>query len=364
MQNAQSSAPNPRPANPPSRRFPALGVRTSCFVLLVLALLLAASAPASAATTRIKLATVAPTGSAYHKSLLKLRDEWRQLSNGSVDLVIYADGKLGGESDTVGLMSVNSLQAAMLTAVGLGGIEKGVEGLQSIPMGFHSLDEVDYVGAKLQPLLEERLIKKGFVVLAWSDAGWVRFFSKEPLRTPGDLKKMKLFAWSGNPELLDLYKSSGFRPVPLETADVVPGLQTGLIDALPSVPVFALATQIDSRAPHMLNLNWAPLVGAVVVRKETWEKLPADLRPKLLEATRAIGKDIRDAGRKESDEAVKAMEKRGLKVTQVTPELEAEWRKAAEAAYPQIRGKIVPEDIFDRALELIKEYQSKAAPPK
>ena len=338
-------------------------IRHSSFVILpLLACLLFSALPTLAAPARIKLATVAPTGSAYHKSLLKLRDEWRKLSDGSVDLVIYADGKLGGESDTVGLMSVNSLQAAMLTAVGLGGIEKGVEGLQSIPMGFRTLAAVDYVGAKLQPMLEERLLKKGFVVLAWSDAGWVRFFSREPLRTPDELKKMKLFTWSGNPELLDIYKSSGFRPVPLETADIVPSLQTGLIDVLPTPPVFALATQIDTRAPHMLDLNWGPLVGAIVVRKEAWEKLPVELRPKLLAAARQTGQEIRNSGRQESADSVKAMEKRGLKVTPVTPEMEAQWRVAAEAVYPQIRGRIVPADIFDRALELIKEHQS--LPPK
>lgn len=343
----------------PARRARFLGLRLVALAAVLGWLL--SGGTASAATTRIKLATVAPTGSAYHKSLLKLREEWRQLSGGTVDLVIYADGKLGGEADTVGLMSVNSLQAAMLTAVGLAGIEKGVEGLQSIPMGFHSLDEVDYVGSHLQPMLEERLAKKGFIVLAWSDAGWVRFFSRERLERPDDLKKMKLFAWSGNPDLLDIYKSSGFRPVPLETADIVPGLQTGLIDALATPPVFALATQIDSRAPYMLNLNWGPLVGAIVLRKETWDKFPADLRPKLLEAARAIGKEIRTSGRKESEDAVQAMQKRGLKVTPVTPELDAQWRQAAEAVYPQIRGRIVPADLFDRALELIKEYQSRPA---
>jgi TRAP-type C4-dicarboxylate transport system substrate-binding protein len=293
---------------------------------------------------------------------MKLRDEWRRLSNGSVDLVIYPDGKLGGEADTVGLMSVGSVQAAMLTAVGLSDIEKGVEGLQTIPMGFHTLDQVEYVGKKLQPMLEERLLKKGFVVLAWSDAGWVRFFSKSPIATPDDLKKLKLFAWSGNAELLEIYKSAGFKPVPLETADIIPGLQTGLIEAVPCPPVFALATQIDGRAPHMLELNWGPLVGALVVTKGTWEKIPADLRLKLHEAARVCGDEIRSLGRKESEEAVKAMEKRGLKVTKVTPELEAQWRAAAQAAYPQIRGKLVPADIFDRAQQLIKESDTAAKP--
>jgi TRAP-type C4-dicarboxylate transport system substrate-binding protein len=312
----------------------------------------------AAEVVKIKLGTLAPTGSSFFKSLQNLREAWKKASNGSVDVIIYGDGKLGGETDTVGLMGVNSVQAAMLTAVGLGEIEQGVEGLQSIPMGFRDLAAVDYVGQRLQPLLEEKLAKKGFVVLFWTDAGWVRFFSKQPVTTPEDLKKLKLFAWAGNAETLNLYKSAGFNAVPLETADIVPGLQTGLIEATPAPPVFALATQIDTRAPHMLELNWGPLVGALVIRKATWDKIPDALRAELRKSAAVVGSEIKAAGRKESDEAVKAMETRGLKVTKVSPEVVAAWRKTAQTIYPQIRSKIVPADIFDQAMALIKEYDA------
>lgn len=345
-----------------------LGLRTSHFALLpallllcILGLLPQTLPTAVAAPLRIKLATLAPTGSTYHKSLLTLREAWRKASNGGVDLVIYADGKLGGEADTVNLMSVNSVQASMLTAVGLSEIEKGVAGLQSIPMGFANLDEVDYVGEKLQPLLQERLAAKGFVVLFWSDAGWVRFFAKTPFRRPDDLRKLKLFTWAGSPEQVEIYKSAGFNPVPLETADILPGLQTGLIEAVPAPPVFALAGQVDARAPYMLELNWAPLVGACVVRKETWERVPADQREALLKSAAAVGSEIKANGRKESADAVKAMQQRGLKVTPVPPDLEAEWRAGAEAAYPKIRGTIVPADIFDQALAAIREYRARSS---
>jgi TRAP-type C4-dicarboxylate transport system substrate-binding protein len=117
----------------------------ACRWLAVLSCLAALVLPAMAAE-RIKLATLAPTGSSFHKSLLNLREAWKKASNGGVELVVYADGKLGGEADTVGLMGVNSIQAAMLTGVGLSEIEPAVAGLQTIPMGFHSLAEVDHVG--------------------------------------------------------------------------------------------------------------------------------------------------------------------------------------------------------------------------
>jgi TRAP-type C4-dicarboxylate transport system substrate-binding protein len=310
------------------------------------------------AALRIKLATLAPTGTSYHKSLLALREAWKKTSKGTVDLIIYADGKLGGEADTVNLMNLNAVQASMLTAVGLAEIEKAVGGLQNIPMGFHDLAEVDYVGDKLRPMLEERLTRKGFAVLFWSDAGWVRFFSKRPVTYPDDLKKLKLFNWAGSPEQVEIYRSAGFNPVPLETADIMPSLQTGLIEAVPMPPVFALATQVDTRAPYMLELNWAPLVGACVIRRETWDKIPADIRPALLKSAAGTGAEIKANGRRENEESVRAMEQRGLKVTRVTPEIEAAWRTAAEAAYPKVRGAIVPTDIFDRALELIKEYRA------
>lgn len=258
----------------------------------------------------------------------------------------------------VGLMKANSLQAAMLTAVGLMEIEPAVAGLQNIPMGFRNLEEVDYVGEKLRPLLEKRLADKGFVVLFWSDAGWVRFFSNKPVTRPDDLKKLKLFSWSGYPEQVEVYKSAGFNAVPLETADIVPSLQTKLIDAVPTPPFFAMAAQIDTRAPHMLDLNWAPLVGALAVRKESWEKIPADVRAKLLATAATAAKEIKAAGRKEMTEAVAAMEKRGLKVTKITPEIEVEWRQTAEAVYPKIRGKLVPADIFDQTMKLLEEYRA------
>jgi TRAP-type C4-dicarboxylate transport system substrate-binding protein len=326
-------------------------------IRLLLIVACAALALTASAAPKLKLGTLAPVGTSYHKTLMAMGETWRKESGGAVDLNIYAGGKLGGEAEMVGLMKVDSLQFAMLTAVGISEIEQGVTALQNIPMGFRNFDEVDYVGEKMRPMLEKRLADKGFIVLFWSDAGWVRFFSNKPVTHPDDLKKLKLFTWSGFPAQVEVYKSAGFDAVPLETADIVPSLQTKLIDAVPAPPFFAMAGQMDSRAPYMLEINWAPLVGALVVRKETWEKIPEATRGRLLAAAQNAGREIKAAGRKEMDESVAAMQKRGLKVTKMTPEIENEWRTAAEAVYPKVRGKIVPEDVFDQALKFVKEYR-------
>ena len=313
---------------------------------------------AAAKPVTLRLGTLAPRGTSYHNALLSMREQWTRLSNNSVRLTIFPDGTQGSEADMVGLMQTGNLDAGMLTAVGLSEIERAVTALQDMPMYFRSLEEVDYVGTKLQPMLAQRLLAKGYVVLFWSDSGWVRFFSKKPVLHPDDLRQQKLFCWAGDVQTFDLWKASGFNPVALETAGIAQGLMSDTINAIAMPPFFSLAGQLQEHTRYMLELNWAPLVGATVVRKESWEKIPAETRTAMLKAAEDTGKQIKNAGRAESTNAVIAMAKRGLTVNQVTPQIEAEWRAAVESVADQIRGKMVPADMYDEVLRLLKQFRA------
>ena len=200
---------------------------------------------------KVRLGTLAPRGSSYTKHLLAMGERWRQAPGGGVLLTVYPDGVMGSEADMVRRMRLGQLQAGMLTATGLAEIEPAVTGLQYMPLMFHSLEEVDYIGEKLQPMLEKRLEEKGFMVLFWADTGWVRFFSKQPVIRPDDLRKSKLFVGAGNAAQVDSYRSIGFHPVPLETVDVLPSLQTGSDQCGPVAAEHCLGRPGGCRgAPH------------------------------------------------------------------------------------------------------------------
>jgi hypothetical protein len=86
------------------------------------------------------------------------------------------------------------------------------------------------------------------------------------------------------------------------------------------------------------------------------------LRTPLLESARQTGVAIKSAGRKESDDAVKAMQsKHGMAVHPVTPQIEDEWRRAAQTAYSKIRGRLVPADMFDEAVRILADYRTQIA---
>src|SRR3990172_12638165 len=130
---------------------------------------------AAQAPIRIRLGTMAPQGTSYHRILQQMAERWRTASAGRVQVTVYA-GTMGSEAELVRRMRVEQLQAAALTAVGLREIDLAVSAMGQMPMMFRSLDELDYVRSRLEPVIDRRLAERGFVVLFWADAGWVRFF--------------------------------------------------------------------------------------------------------------------------------------------------------------------------------------------
>src|SRR5574343_1359094 len=274
---------------------------------------------ALAAEKQLRIGTLAPKNSLYHRQLMVLGEAWRTAQGGGKYLV-YPDGSQGGETDMVRRMRIGQLQGGLMSVVGLREIEPGIAALQNMPLMFRSWEEVDYVREKMRPGMEKKFLDKGFVVLAWGDAGWVRFFSREAAVRPDDFKKMKFFAWGSEVEQQEIMKSLGYTPVPLETGDILPSIQTGMINAVPSTPYFALATQIYGTAQNMLDLNWAPIVGALVVTKKAWDEMSPAGQQALRDAGALAGTQIRAKARQEVDEAVDAMKKRGLTVNTPTPE--------------------------------------------
>jgi TRAP-type C4-dicarboxylate transport system substrate-binding protein len=338
---------------------------TSAILLCGLSMAAGAQPAKKESVIEIKMATLAPKDSPWCDVLVKMGERWRAISNGSVKLTLYAGGTMGDEPDTVNKLRVKAIQAVALTGAGMGDIEKGVAALQ-IPMMFDSYDELDYVRDRMAPILEKRIEANGYVVLNWGDAGWVHFFSNKPMPRLDDLRKLKMFSWAGSNDEFELWSANGFHPVSLAATDIQMGLKTGLIDVLPTTPLYALWNQCFTLAKYMTDIKWAPLVGATVVSKAVWEKIPEAQRGPMLQAAHDSGQDMRGKIRSMGDQAIDVMTKgmSGLKMDKLTivhadAATIADWRKQTEAVYPKMRGKIIPADLFDEARRLRDEYRAK-----
>lgn len=309
---------------------------------------------AQEAAVTLKLGTLAPEGTVWDNIMRDMGDQWKAAG---VKLEIYPGGVLGDEPDIVTKMRIGQIQVGVLTVVGLAQIDRGVQAL-SVPMMYRTYAESDYVRKKMQPLLEKRLLAQGFKVLNWGEAGWVRFFGKTPILTPDDLKKAKFFVWGNDTDTLNIWKSAGYSPIPLAATDILPNLQTGLINSFDTTPISALSFQWFALAPNMTELKWAPLVGATIITTKAWDKIPASARPAVLKAAAKAGVRFKDEVREGEDKAIATMKEHGLKVYDVTPEQYDAWEKLFTSVYPQISGTVVPADMMDMAIKYRDEYRA------
>ena len=304
---------------------------------------------------RVNLGTLAPRGSSYYQVLSRMGEQWREQG---VKLVIYPDGSQGSEADMVRLMRVGTLQAGLLTATGLSEIDPTVTVMQAYPLLFRDFDELEYVLAHMQPLFAQRLQAQGFVPLFWGDAGWLRYFFKERVTTVAQLHQIKAFLWAGATEQQRIMREMGWNPVPLETSDILQGLATGQITGVSVPPIFALVGQFEKRLPFMLDLNYAPLVGACVIRREVWERFSGAQQESLLKSAHAASAEIIARTRLESDQAIEKMKSQGLTVYPLPTEQRGPWQAEADAYQAKARGRVVPPELHDQIMRLVADYRA------
>jgi TRAP-type C4-dicarboxylate transport system substrate-binding protein len=312
---------------------------------LVLAALLSALAPVASAQVTIKLGTLAPQGSTWHDILKDLAQRWDQASGGKVRLRIYAGGAQGSEGDMVRKMGIGQLQATSITNIGMHDVIPEPQVI-SVPFLFDDESQMECAFEKLRPRLDAALEKRGLVALQWSRVGAIHLFCDQARRTPREMSTARVWAWEGDPKTIEAYRVAGLHPVVLSATDIVPSLQTGMIDCVPNVPLYVLTARLFERANHMMEVPWSYMIGATIVRKDAWEKIPADVRPKLLAIAVELGRKVDAEVKRLNTDAVTAMQKQGLTVVKTDP---APWRSAMEKSWTVVRGGVVPAEIFDEA---------------
>jgi TRAP-type C4-dicarboxylate transport system substrate-binding protein len=337
------SSSSPRSIDPRAR-----GV-SACFLALALLLL---ARPAAAQT--LKVATLVPEGSVWDKAERELSAQVQSATGGRVKFQFYPGGVAGDEPDFLRKMRIGQLQGALFSAPGLGDIDPGFFIFQ-VPLLFERDEEVQFVLERMRTPLAKRLEEKGCVLLHWTNVGWLRIFASKPVATYDDFRQRKQFVWGTEGRMPLWYQELGLNPVTLSGTDVLTGLQTGLIEALPATPLAALSLQWFRPAPHMLDHRFAPLLGGLVISKTAWSKVSeADQKAVLELALKTETKLFTDIPKQE-EEAITEMKKRGLVVGKEPAGDAEKWLKLGQAFQERFRTYSVPSEVFDQAVKLLEE---------
>jgi len=311
--------------------------------------------PAGLSALTIKLGSLAPVGSPWEIAARRIAAEWERLSGGSVTVKIHAGGVAGDEPDMIRKMRIGTLNAALMTVTGLQGIFNGLKTL-SYPLLIRNDDELSYVLDRMKPFFDQELSSRGFKPVFWSPSGWVYFFSRAPVVTPADLRRQKLWVWSGDPDEVQAYQNAGFQTVTVAATDLMTSLQGGMVDALVTSPLVAASSQWFGVAGNMCALKLAPLWGAEVVSTKTWAMVPTDLQPRLLEAAQRIADEMVPDIVKADGQAIGVMLKYGLKINPVPAPAAADWADLLQKTFAGLVGKSYDTESFEKVTGYLQDY--------
>lgn len=304
----------------------------------------------------IKIGSVAPDKSPWDKAIEKIGREWKKISNGKIQIKVFAGGIAGDEADMIRKMRIGQLGGAALTNMGITHIYRDAYVLNT-PLLITTDKELDYVFAKMKPVFEKGIEKQGFKVVIWSLTGWLNFFTKKKVLYPKDLRKQKIAFSRGMPEMEQAWKKAGYQVVPNEINDLTMALQSGMVDACYLPPIVAASGQYFGLAPHMCSLKVAPLLGGIVLSEQTWKRIPQQYKKKMMDIAKRISDELYLDIIQLEEDAIKEMKKHDLKVNQVPAGAIGEWKAAADKGMDELIGKAFSKEIFETLMKHLTDFR-------
>ena len=321
------------------------------------ALLTALALPLKA-QTMVKSATLAPDGSTWMKAMRQFTEETTAKTAGRVKFKIYAGGVAGDEKDVVRKIRLGQLHAGGFTGVGIGEVAPEAR-LLDTPFLFKNAKEIDHVYKTMDADFRKIFEGRGYVLLGWAEVGNVNIFSNAPVTKPEDLRNVKMWIWEGDPIAEATFSALNIKPIPLSITDVQTSLQTGMINGVYGSPLSVIALQWFARMKYVFSLPLTNASGAVLISKKTFDLLSKEDQKTMLALGEKYFRALTLQSRKENEESVVILKKKGLQFTEpasaaVVKDLEA----AGQTARLALVGKLYSRELLEKVDAALKAFRN------
>ena len=329
-------------------------MRQTVFALLA-ALLLLVGHSSQAAT--FKVATLSPDGSFWMKTMREAGKEIEAATDNRVQFKWYPGGVMGDDKAVLRKMRVGQLQGAALP---MGELLSFYPDSQAygIPFLFNSYEEVDYVRGQLDASLIAGFAEGGMEVLGIAEGGFGYFLTAEPVRVPNDLQQQKVWVPQNDVVSARLAQSIGVTPIPLTLPDVLPSLQTGLIDTVAVSPIGAIALQWHTRVDYLTDIPLMYFCGVMSLSGKSFSKLSAEDQGIVREVFGKAFELIEARNRSDNVKAFDALMNQGVKSVALTDTEINAWLAMQQPAEQMMQSEgQLSTAALARIKALVKEFR-------
>lgn len=326
-------------------------ILTLCYFFLITAL-------ATAQEFTIKFATLAPEGSTWINVMKEYDAAVRKESGGRLGFRMYPGGVAGDEKDVMRKIRLGQLHSAGVTGFGIGEAAKSVRILDA-PFMFKNEKEIDFILDRFDGEFRKEFEDGGFILMGWAEVGFVYVFTNTPVSKVSDMKNVKMWEWEGDPVAETTFKQLGINTNKLSITDVLMSLQTGLINGVYTSPLAAVSLQWFAATKYMMELPLTNSMGAVVVSKREFDKMPSDLQQMLLKNGKTYMRKLTELSRKDNQKSLETLKKNKIQFVKPDPSEIKSYEEVGRKARRAMVGRLYSQDLLDRVEKALAEFRAK-----
>lgn len=324
--------------------------------IISLALISAASAQT------FKIATLSPDGSLWMKKMRAGAAEIKTLTDTRVKIKFYPGGIMGDDKAVLRKIRVGQLHGGALAGGSLAKFYKDSQ-IYNLPLKFKNYKEVDFIRSKLDQKIMTGFEQKGFITFGLAEGGFAYAMSKTaPITQVEQLKKFKVWVPSDDKASLVITQAYDISPIPLSIADVLPALQTGIINAVATSPIAAIALQWHTQVEYITNIPLMYFYAVLAINKKTFSKLSEPDQQIVRQVMEKIFDELNQQNRKDNISAFAALQSQGIKLSNPSAQQRTLWNIKAEAASQNLVDKgELSADSLKQLESLLSTYRTQHA---
>ena len=304
----------------------------------------------------IKLATLAPENSSLMKIFREMNTELLKETDGRVGLKLYSGFVLGDERDVFRKLRIGAIHAATFTSTFLAGISPDIRALQ-VPFLFNNYQEVDYVLDKMVGDFDQSFVKRGYQILGWSEVGFIYVMTTVPVTKVEDWKGKKVWSTANAPMANAVFAKAQVSPVTVGAPDVLVALQTDLLEVVYNSPYYALVTQWHTRIKYITDVPLAYIGGGLIISNKAFSRLSTQDQKILRKVCANYLRRLTDKTRKDNQEALDLMLKRGVQKLTIEPDELNHFKVLFDQAMADVDPKFLPKQTLRKIRKALETYR-------
>ncbi|SCH44136.1 Extracytoplasmic solute receptor protein yiaO [uncultured Clostridium sp.] len=300
----------------------------------------------------IQIAHVNPTtdDDQYHKFATLFAEKVRAATDGAVTFEICGNSELGAEGDVITGMGLGTHQMSVMSNLAYAAVN-GPSKVSEMPFMFaDSKQAAAFFDSDIMKEVTDGMYDSlGVKVLGWAEGGFRNILSQKPIRTPDDIKGMKIRVPESD-TFMKTFEALGANPTPMAFSEVFTAVQQKTIDGL-ELPVASAYTGSYYEVCSHYNLTGHFYNGlAMSISTKLWETLSPELQEIFVEAAVEAGTEQRKWLAGKEQEMKDAMAEAGCTIVDDVDVVAL--RDAAANVYDFYRNEIGA-DLQDRAMAFI-----------